>query len=98
MKPCVKTFTLENGKLVDIFWWQDCTFSGALSFSVYEVKNPNKRRFGRNKFFSLYNGWSWIDEYETLDDFLNEVLKRINEKVKREAEISKKLKEFTKIP
>ena len=98
MKPCVKTFTLENGKLVDVFWWQDHTFSSALSFSVYEVKNPNRKRFGRNKFFSLNSGWNWIDKYKTLDDFLNDILKRTNEKVKYKAEISKRMKEFTKTP
>lgn len=98
MKPCVKTFTLENGKLVDVFWWRDTTLHGALGFSVYEVKNPNRKRFGRHKFFSLLHGWDWIDEYENLNDFLNEVLKRTNEKLKREFEVRKKMEEFTKTP
>lgn len=98
MKSCVKTFTLENGKLVDLFWWEDPTIHGSLSFSVYEVKNPNRKRFGRHKFFSLHHGWDWVDEYENLNDFLNEVLKRTNEKLKREFEIRKKMEEFTKTP
>lgn len=92
----VKTVKAENEKIYDIIYWEDPTLKAMISYCVREVKNPERKKFGRYKFFDADHGWFFIDEYESCEEFIEKTMEKIMEQEKHQKEVNEKIDEFFK--
>ena len=51
-------------------------FPGILEITIYEVKNENRKHFGRRKFFDFSHSTIFIDDFDTIDDAILHTLNK----------------------
>ena len=87
-----KTYELE-GKLYDAYFHRG-VFDGLIEVDVYEVKNPNRKRFGRHFFWWGESYCLWIDDFSTLNNLLYYAVAKAVEQRNLEESRQRKYEEF----
>lgn len=68
-----KTIRIDN-RIFDVIVKNP--FCGLLEITAYEVKNENRKHFGRRKFFEFASSTLFIDDFETIDDAVLHTIKK----------------------
>lgn len=67
-----KIVVLDDGRILDIYVVpEDHTF---LYVNIYEVKRPDREFFFRHKFLSCYDKLYYWEDFETMDDMINDAI------------------------
>lgn len=89
-----KTYELDEGRIFDLHFWRDGQH--LIEVTVYEVKRPHRKHFGRTKFFPFCSAYRWIDDFERIEDLLLDVLAHGLQDEEDQLARDKKVEEFFK--
>ena len=86
-----KVLIYNDGRIFDAYYSRNG--KRFMDVSIYEVKRPDRKRIGRTKWYPFATGFQYIDNYDTLEDLLMDVLEkglRVEEKdLAREKKLAK---------
>ena len=89
-----KVVTGKDGRMFDAYVNNETC--GFFTVTLYEVKNPEKKLFGRTKFFSFYDCTMHIDDFDNVNDAIYHALEKGYAQEERDNSRIKKWEEFTK--
>lgn len=89
----MKTIIGRDNKIYDAFVKNP--FCGLVEITIYEVKRPDRKIFGRCK-WECYERTIDIDEFQSIDEAILFVLEKWIKEKERDTERQRKWKEFEK--
>ena len=87
-----KTLITDDNRIFDAYYSRDGKHF--MDVSIYEVKRPDRKYFGRTKWLPFATGFQFIDSYNTLENLLMSVLAKGLREEEKDLAREKKLAEW----